>query len=356
MDARRFVEGYQNPAYHTVAHELQGAPREDAELATLMEGPRKWTSFFDDQLYAHLNEPKGTEADSYGLFMSLYNYQKNFLETQLENTTDAVRLHAERDIEAPSGVNELSFHTLNEALLPMWHRLFFGPEMVKLDDETLQAMQTKLAVTSAGIQEKYQAYKEATTDTTAQRLLTRLGGQLTEIDSAIVMLEVMKRESGDQPSNMVLVPAPPRFEAAHNNHDRLADFLLFDTVSDQVRGVQVKTIINGDETGYDPEYVTVIDGVTDLGNSTAAFTSRRANHQAPAPGLIALDFLTRSIAPRYKHMAADTIPSSMSDALQTAKTVFGTRNSYFNHAVAFVGERVLYDLYRQSTVTEQPAQ
>lgn len=348
MDTRQFVEGYRTPANHVVAHHYETL---DPEVQSVMEGPRKWASFFDRLLVLHLTGEQNGVNEPAAMFKELRDYQLGWLEPHLDSTLKTSYDLAERTLLSDSQVNELDFHILNREMMPAWYRLFYGGEVAELGPQRLQTMQTRLALRGADIQGKYQKYllKEQR-DGVRSDITHRISGQLNEIDTSIILLEIMKREGLSMPAHLIALPAPPQFEAGHKNTRRASDFLFFDSLTNQVRGIQVKGIVSSaTEKEYDNEYVTLIDAVNDLGNSKSAYSPKRGHYTASAPGLIALDFLLNktSISKMSRDPIFNTDMPTVFRAKESARSVFGTNKSYFDTAVNNVSGRILHDLYKQ---------
>lgn len=349
MDARQFVEGYKEPANHIVAHHYEA---QNPEVQELMEGPRRWTSFFDRQLILMMKGEHNGVNEPNALFNGLRTYQLDWSGPFLDTTYKTALDLSDRNFEAQPALSELNFHILSREMMPNWYKLFFGEQAVELDAPRIHEMQVRLALQGADLQNMWQkagASDEKTgIHTGIQR---RIGGQLTEIDSAIVLLEVMKQDGHSLPSTLVVVPAPPRFESAHNNRPRAADFLVFDTAADamNMRGVQVKTFL--DDAGktndtYDSAFVTLIDGDTDLGNTGRAYVAGRGHVSVPTPGMISLDYLLNRISVKdlSRHPRLGTDLRNVFRLRESAKANFGDRKSYIAQAAEHVGERLLHDL------------
>jgi len=353
MDTRQFVEGYRTSANHVVAHKYETL---DPEVQDVMEGPRKWASFFDRLVVLHLKGEQNGINEPEHLFNELRDYQLGWLEPHLDDTLHRGYDIADHSLTHASPVNELNFHILNREMMPAWYALFYGQDVAELGPQRIQTMQTRLALRSAELQSRYQKYRLAETKSGVRSDAPfRIGGQLTEIDTAITLLEVMKREGQSMPSHLLTVPAPPRFEAGHKNRHRAVDFLFFDSLTDQVRGIQVKTALAQDgRVQYDSDYVTVVDGMTDLGNSRAAYSAKRGHHSEPAPGLLALDFLTNrtTVSSLSRDPTFNTDMATIFRAKEVARSVFGKKKSYLDTAVRHVSERILHDLYKQKSPEE----
>lgn len=347
MDARQFVEGYKEPANHVVAHHYE---ERNQEVHELMEGPRRWTSFFDRQLILLMKDQHNGVNEPNVLFNGLRTYQldwsANFLDTTYKTALDL----SDRDLDAQPALSELNFHIMSREMMPNWYRLFFGEEAVELDAPRIHEMQIRLALQGAELQGLWQKAGMSDEKTGLHTgIQHRIGGQLSEIDSAIILLEVMKQDGHSLPSNLVVVPAPPRFESAHNNSPRAADFLVFDTLTDNIRGVQVKTYLDskgGTNAAYDGDFVTLIDGEMDLGNTGKAYKAGKGHVNVPTPGMISLDYLLNRISVKdlSRHPRFNADLRTVFRLRESAKANFGNRKSYISQAAEHVGERLLYDL------------
>ena len=347
MDARQFVDGYKEPANHIVAHNYE---EQNPEVQELMEGPRRWTSFFDRQLILLMKDEHNGVNEPGALFNGLRTYQLDWSKNFLDSTYMTALELSDRHLGAQPALSELNFHLMSREMMPAWYKLFFGEAAVDLDAPHIHDMQTSLAMKGTELQAEWQkagiADEKNGLHTGIQR---RIGGQLSKIDSAIVLLEVMKKEGSGLPSSLIAVPASPRFKGAHNNRAHSVDFLVFDTIGNNIRGVQVKTSI--DDTshtydGYNPDYVTLIDGSTDLGNTGRSYSPGEGHISVPTPGMISLDYLLNRVSvkdlgrnPRFNANLRNVILLR-----ESAKANFGDRKSYISQAADHVGERLLHDL------------
>lgn len=347
MDSREFMEGYREPANHLVARRYA---EPDSEVQDIMEGPRKWTSYFDRLLVLHLkDEQNGANEPGY-MFNELRKYELGWLNEHLNSTLKMAFDISERNLEALPALHELGFHVINKEVMPIWYNLLLNSQANELTPQRIHSMQTHLSLRGAELQDKYQKYTLKELRSGVKSGITGdLSGILNEIDAEIVFLEIMKREGGGLPAHLSIVPAPPRFEAAHRNRHRSADFLIFDASTDQVRGIQVKTTVaNETITKYDSDFITLVDTTRDFGNTRSSYTAGRGHHSVPAPGLIALDFLLNrtSIRELSRNPAFNSEMKSIFQAREIARAVFGKKKPYLDTAVTQVGERILTDLYK----------
>jgi hypothetical protein len=299
MDSKQFVDGYQD------APRRNDRDKESAEIEEIMTGPRKWASFFDSQLYELLD---GDRLHDYvETTDQLDEYRYDWSETQLDSLVKRSQDLAFFDERAKSSVNELNFHVLNKEFVDIWQRALYPDLFPRLSTERIEVIQTRLAKRGASLRDiKDAAGYWQSIESTPKALVPAMNGQLTEIDAAIVMLELCKQDT-----EILLLPAPPKFESAANKYNSV-DFIVIDPKAGKTRGVQVKSYIDRyaddstvDETRqqfkairkYDPTYVTMVDGMIDLGNSQVRYSEQWGYTMVPDPGLISLVYLHGSSNP-----------------------------------------------------------
>lgn len=362
MDNRQFAEGYKTPASHTAKDvERDMSP----EVTEIMQGPRKWSSFFDTQLTNYL---KGTPDDSpVDTFRAIeLDYSLGWVEPHLLQSVMDIRKLDTSNQDVRHAANELHFHVLNRELLPMWHRILLPEFSEGIPASDLYIMQVKLSIHAAEITN---AARKAKAEDERLGIMTGMVGvfygQLTEIDTAIVILEQLKEETEKGEARLVLLPAPQKYESGHHNKRRASDFILIDTIEKQARGVQVKTRITSltehptpgtyinkstkqPEPRYDNDFVTLVDGVADLGNSRVTPDRRGV---ISAPGLISLDFLHHNVSVQKlsKHPDFRRNLKTIITAKGIARELTGDRRPYLNSAKHHVMGRLSYDLYKEKS-------
>jgi hypothetical protein len=299
MDSKQFLNGYQDISNREAWH------KEPAEVKEIMTGPRKWASFFDTQLHDILSgQYQDDDEETANQFIA---YELDWAETQLDPLVKQSQDLAFSNAHADVAVNELNFHILNKELVDMWHRAMNPEKFPRISVERIETMQSRLAQRGASLRDtKESAYYWRSIESTPEGLVPAMNGQLTEIDAAIVMLELCKQET-----EILLLPAPPQFESAADKYHSI-DFVVIDPIADKTRGVQVKSYIDRFEDRskiyeapqqfkairkYDPDYVTMVDGLIDLGNSKMQYSERWGYTMVPDPGLISLVYLHGSANP-----------------------------------------------------------
>jgi hypothetical protein len=319
MDSGKYADGYRNPL------DKYTSSRDMPEVRELMKGPRQWASFFDGLLYSLLKNTHGNSSRT--IDKELSNYEHNWSEPMLEGVIKESRSLAFYDKKATHAVNELNFHILSKEFLPIWRHALLPEIHSPVQTPEIESIQNQLALRGAELsQVKIDALKWQKIEKSPTGLVTSLNGQLTEIDAAIVMLEIQKTAP-----HLVLLPAPPFFESSSRN-DRSVDFIIMDTAFRQSRGIQVKTYIDSFEDtandpselgaykpvrNYDTRYVTMIDGMVDLGNATMRYIPNKGTVLAPEPGQISLSYLNNN---------------------QSADIIQATRN---------IKDRIIHDLYNK---------
>lgn len=345
MENGRFVAGYSEPTgYHRFNSE-------SSEVKELMEGPRKWATFFDRQLVLNLKQAPGDIHSD--IYKNLDSYKYDWADRYLDTIAKENRKLAYHDMNAEQSVNELNFHIMNTEFMPLWRRLLLPEMQAALSADQIENIQTRLAMQGAQLAlARKDITEQASIDGLYSALPNCINGQLTEIDFGIVGLEILKDHSFEDKPHLLFVPAPPQFESAHKNKALSADFIFMDTELQVSRGIQVKTSINyfkdNNTRRYDGDFVTLIDGMVDLGNSKAA-GSKYDNYSAiPEPGLIALNFLKfdLSINKAGRNPALRGDIGALMRAKEAAKKLSGNKSSFLAQAKKNVQGRILHDLYK----------
>jgi len=344
MDGRHYAESYRD-VYRDES--VYTSP----EANMIMEGPRKWSSFFDSALTHALLEDTPDAHTDIPQLTTYMHWAANFL----PGTTKLAQELAHEDPRDESLILELNFHQMTAMTTLLWESLLDEEKTPTL--RHLYDMQTILAMSATGIarQRKILMTQE---EKSGERsgMVGIYNGQLTEIDTFIILIETMKE---DPEGKFIAVAAPPKYESGAR-HTQNADFIVYDKKLKHARGIQVKTRVslpytNGqgkivdDYSKYSREHITLIDGFTDLGNSQQGTGNYRGKIVA-APGLISMDHLQRS---SIKDIPLDAHDKPLQNLLQPlmrakgiAREISGQRKNYIPHAMNHVKEKIIYDLYR----------
>lgn len=194
---------------------------------------------------------------------------------------EAVRITGEAD-------SQLSYHQLNQCMLPMWRSLLDGLDPKESREEKLawiERVQTEIALLGTqvlirrqSIIDKYgqKVYFSGASPLTPMR--ETLAGSGAEYDVAIQLLEMIKQAMiKDESLNLTVIPAPPQFEQTDHYKTVVepgskalnpnADFLVINLNTHQVTGVQVKAGGGNNrqakkaEEHYDLSRVTLLYGM-----------------------------------------------------------------------------------------------
>lgn len=325
MDIGRFEAGYPDLPEKVVPS--------NADRRELLAEPRKWTGFFETQLSNYM---RGGDLD----WQEIQTILPEYIQWSVLHADSAAKelnkLHDPTSIGSAS--SELEFHRLNRFMLPAWLRLAL-PD-TELPAEELTQIQLLAAVEEAPAIKDFHGLNSK--DPASLEKVKKGLGHLNEVDAMIVSLELMKRHP-----ELVILPAPGKF--LHNKPAKLegtgsrnSNFIALDTERREARGIQVQTSSStfSKVSRYDSDFVTVIDGHVDFGNTT--FKERGV---ASLPGQLALSLLAeRPIneplypGPKSHYMRSRAI----------AREVMRNRRNYLPTATSHVEERLFNDLYKDT--------
>jgi len=325
--------------------------RESNEIGEMMDGPREWAAFFGNYLLARIQH--GDIENKHQVRIDIETYtsteNKSYMSDAVKNTRNA----AINGINSESIVNEMNFHIMNIEFGPVWNRLLLPELQMPLGADQIETIQTKLAIQAAKLTKvSREIAQEASNKGVRSKMPRTIGGQLTEIDAEIAMLEVTKDDSFEDEPHLVVLPAPTLFESVQHNKRLASDFIFLDTIKNMSRGIQVKTSIDYFPSlvkrEYDSRYVTLIDGMIDLGNTRPGEGTYGRSTGLPFPGMLSLDFLKfdasvhkASTNPAFKDDLGDLI-----EAKEIAAEFSSSKSSYLQQAKKNIQGRILHDLYK----------
>lgn len=178
---------------------------------------------------------------------------------------------------------EIQFHLLNEHMLDMWTPIVEGGWPTAADALSgirLDMNSLSLAGTSYyGDREKFirQHGTEKLYASQNERRLARYVGMLGEVDSSIVVLDVMRAALRQYPG-LTIVPGPMQFEKYGSSAN--ADHIVLDTINRRAVGVQTKSRVTQEvRDAYDPDRIVLLDGDMDLNNVRAVRTRKGSSRQ-----------------------------------------------------------------------------
>ena len=335
MEAKKYIEA--------VAEYPPEDFSESFELSRIMTEARKWSTFFGNNLFDYCN----------GQFMPKYDKQlvENYyewVETHLASTNEAL----EQNIHLPEyqkAYSELNFHYLNIAMIEQW-RAIFGinstpQDRVKnikfaqdyLSIVSLDAFCKKLDQTKPGNEPEYFSYENK-----IYRDLTE--NRLNEIDSAIVILEAIKRHP-----SLHALPSPALFEKYTDRSN--ADFIVIDTNTNDILGIQTKTTIFSKELErYDSDRIIFIDGRYDLENTKMMRTLANSSRlkEVSWNGLIAMHHLKtmnpKKISSAYISSVVTT--KELIKDMMRARSALGSTKMNLPKITGIIENRILNNLYK----------
>lgn len=302
------------------------------ERREILEAPRKWMRFFDTTMRSYLLDEPTPTRDEFLTQLNEYNrWNQWFLEPLMARAREIDDPNVKNDV-----ANEFTFHQINGPLVYMWDQLLYD-DVERYSEKSLLDIQTHLAV--AMIPSIQRLIKLQNSDMTVHELkeYRMLKGTISESDSVITLLELVKKES-----RLVVVPAPELFESNPAAWNRNTDLLFIDTVNKKVHGIQVKTdTVNGTGRGrhYDSSYVSVVDSAHELGNTT--FTNTNKQRRISLPGQVAMGLLSERPL-KSAPMAVKT--ADFMRARQIAKEFSRGRRSFLTQATSNLADRIIPEL------------
>jgi len=271
MDIDRFGRGYRDLP--------EKNPPTNPERREILEAPRMWMRFFDTAMKGYLAGDTPPDHDEFTeKLMDYYLWSRFYLEPLAER---AEQLHEQDNIG--HATREFAFHRMNTPVTFMWDQLLFGKASDYTTTDTT-SMQTELAMAMVPAAKQLREIpRDHTTKSVRQRYLE---GDLTDADSLLVSLEMTKKYP-----DIIVVPAPERYENNRRQVSHNIDLLFIDPIRRHARGAQAKTSVFDEEktARYDPDFVSIIDGAHDLGNTT--YTNHYNNRIMTLPGQISMNFL-----------------------------------------------------------------
>ncbi|PJJ63337.1 hypothetical protein [Compostimonas suwonensis] len=316
--------------------EASEVPRYDDERETLLQSPRIFAGAFGTVLHDHLSGRKPEDdAKEFGSFLSSY------LQWARENLGAIIRALEARGnrFDRHEPLVELGFHHIAQPAIRLWPHLIYGSEPItRLDIRDMQNRIALGATGMAGVRHQRAAHSQYFADYN-QPLRSAQSGLLTEMDAAVVLLELSRAHP-----QLTVLPAPPQFE--HSVTGRNVDFLVLDRTARRIVGVQVKTSVsNASYKRYSDEGIVLIDGIVDLGNSRSVRANPlRSDIEIEAwPGMISAHHVAalRTSTPAVAGYNEQLLVNLRKTA---KKVVVGTR-SYNQRAIAHVSKRVIDKLH-----------
>jgi hypothetical protein len=314
----------------------------DPEQERLLERPDAWSKAFGYILHDYLatGESPIAEVDFKKAAADYEHwFNSDFGTLYVEAQTEAEKSNTK---ESYSLISHLNFHTINRVMLPLWSDTLFSESGIQ--PSHIKEAQTVLSYFSLHFMKDREARIKRGTyfDPNFSDYRAVSSGILNEYDTAITLLNISLKDP-----DVAILPAPLQFESQNPGSLNLnSDFIAIRKSSRQARGIQAKarrTDISYRD--YDPDYVTLIDGIDDLGNSRAVRINPRHSRQSVVawPGLISAEYLRSVKSDSLKNLNNKAILQSKFQAHALSRST----KPYMATATARVSERVLRDLERQ---------
>ena len=193
-------------------------------LNEIMEGPRKRAEYFSLTIAERyptgsLDETKEKTSQQVARTITgqLESYQKHWLSRHLATVKDEYQSLVTSSPEILPQKSELSFHIINQFIMPQWHRVLVSPKYPKMDTMDLETAQIRLAIESASLLPAKNTANQAEV----------LNHERRDIDAMITLLQLsIDGELQNQPG-LVTLPHPEM-----GNVSSPADFLIFEPTYD----------------------------------------------------------------------------------------------------------------------------
>ncbi len=343
MRYSEFANGYRDTR-HGDAFSFVGKDKAiNPELEEAFTPAREWGDYFGRLAMRHLFSAPIEPGVELPIMHEYINWSVPSVPYLYKKTEEAVL----ENIDYGHYLSELNFHLAAPRMEEQWHKIIdpnYDAPAARVEES-----QSWLAKKAAEIARERKIRMNSEEKSGVRHgIVGFYNGQLTELDSLVVKLELEKENPH---LDLIVIPAPKRFESFKAT--RNADSLLFDRQRGHARGVQVKTrLANGDSDevvapNYDQRFVTFIDGFIDLGNSIDRIVPGTSKHRSSAwPGLISMDHLIRT--PINRMPAANERDFKMMHlrSKHIATELSRGRKNFIPIATQNISGRLLNDLYR----------
>jgi hypothetical protein len=294
---------------------------------TVLQQAASWDNYFGKVLFDYIetgeNTINGAQLTNYS------NWQEGFLPYVLGSLSSAIN---------PGGItNTHGFNILNRSLLYEWGLMV--PDS-QIRSHQISFQQDSLALAALHLYSYRNDFfkRDQTNDGPVREHGTILHGLLTEYDTAIVLLELQRRNREIQS----VIPAPHIFESADDEHN--CDFLVM--TSDRVVGVQVKgRVFHKSKAKYDESRIVLVDGLVDMGNGLAKKVVGKSEKVVIGwGGIISAQRVTKLRSKGDSALSSELTQQQKNNVLRSkflAKQLVGNIRSNYDLAVQRVGARVL---------------
>jgi hypothetical protein len=280
MRSQEFVRPY-SPEIHVHSDDM-------GLQAQYMGEARYWGDVFGTVLH---NVMRG---EGPGFTNSLDDQYAEWSESGMPET--ARQLNGLEPISRTRGLRELHFNILNTAMRGMWEPLvqdgWDSPEKRRKHNKFAQE---QLAI--QGLQ-WYAEREMFVVNGDAHRLFepdqinihTTLTGMIQKVDTALVLLEVVRKDP-----DLTVIPTPPVFSRTRKPQLNM-NFALIDHAQSKVAGVRTTSKLSGEKfDAVDHNRIVHVDGDVDFNNVRSVRTRRTSSDQRTIswPGLVAAKRMER---------------------------------------------------------------
>lgn len=257
--------------------------------------------------------------------------------------------------DARRALNEFNFHELNFAMYDMWRPILSTAPWPSSEARTSSinnardglalsgvgyALIRKQLIEQAGGTEPI--FEKPNSD--EARFYASIAGKIQEFDSAIVLLDVMRRNP-----DITVIPAPMQFSNSIHQ-GRNVNFLAVHPERETAVGVQVMSKLTQNRAGeVDPTRAIFVDGDTDFNSVKAVRVKSRTSQErvVPWPGVIAAKSLTRiKRHGKGRNVAAARDPRALKLQFY-ARDIAGNLQVDFSDLSTIIGERVMSKLIEE---------
>jgi len=310
-----------------------------------MQAPHELSHFLGTALHMHCT---GDPALASFMTASRWNAYSDWLDTGLLTTRSGIAQLGEDD--APIAHNRIAFHELNYGMRAMWIPLWqekvwdsdpdFRRNCINMSRDRLAALGVAFSLrrdrhirAMGGTESIYNRTEDQ------HPIYKAHTGKMQEVDAAIVMLDVMRRNRG-----VTIIPAPVQFENSRHAR-RNVDFIALHLGARSAVGIQVRShVTQEDRQTVDDKRVIFIDCNTDLGNIKAVRCKKGTSRERVVawPGIIAAKCIERiKVHGKGKNLMAARDPEQIMAFRMYARQLVGNTTVDFSHLSDIVGERIM---------------
>jgi|GEM_PF-1799259 len=353
MNYLEFGNGYRDFSPRVNNNYVAPSIHVNPELDDLFEESRNWSDHFGKLVMRHLfSAPFDAPVE-----IAILN---EYIDWTLDEVPSLYRAARDATLADPDNIDylsELNFHLVAPRVENQWHMLL--DQAYTAPDQRTDESQSWIATIAADIARARKSQMALEEKSGIRNgIVGAYNGQLTELDAHIAALEVSRQNPN---RGLIFLPAPKRFESFRSVKN--ADLLMLDRLAQQARGIQVKTRLSDNDLSkavferYNPDFITFIDGFTDLGNCIDQEIGGGRHRSVSWPGLVSMDHLMRTPIHKMPGAAGQNVNKAQSRGLrmtqlrtkQIAAELSRGRKNFIPIAVQNISGRLLQDLQKEPT-------